>query len=139
MAAVTPLAPTVGVVAACDFLEVARVLTALHQERLQDRSPAAVQATLLDEGPYVCSTRTLYRILEDQGECRERRDQLVPPASQRPALLATAPHQLWSWDIPKLRGAAQWTSFYLYVILDVFRRYVAGWMVAPREGAELAE
>ncbi len=120
-------------------IERASVLTVLHEERFQDRSPAAVQATLLDEGQYLCSTRTMYRILEDEGESRERRDQLVHPAYQRPELLATAPNQLWSWDITKLRGPAKWTYFYLYVILDVFSRYVAGWMVAPREGAELAE
>jgi putative transposase len=94
---------------------------------------------LLDEGQYLCSTRTMYRILEDEGESRERRDQLVHPAYQKPELLATAPNQLWSWDITKLRGAAKWTYFYLYVILDVFSRYVAGWMVAPRESAELAK
>ena len=179
MGAVTQLAPTVGVLAACDFLGVARasfyrqrpvpsppeslalpptlpsarpaparalssierasVLAVLHAERFQDRSPAAVQATLLDEGRYLCSTRTMYRILADQGESRERRDQLVHPAYSKPELLATAPNQLWSWDITKLRGPAKWTYFYLYVILDVFSRYVAGWMVAPREGAELAK
>ena len=179
MDAVTHLAPTVGVVAACASLGVARasvyrqrpvlgppaspmpelalpsvrpsparalspveratVLTVLHEERFQDRSPAAVQATLLDEGQYLCSIRTMYRILEDEGETGERRDQLVHPAYQRPELLATAPNQLWSWDITKLRGAAKWTYFYLYVILDVFSRYVVGWMIAPREGAELAK
>jgi len=120
-------------------IERASVLTVLHEERFQDRSPAAVQATLLDEGQYLCSTRTMYRILEDQGESRERRDQLVHPAYRKPELLATGPNQLWSWDITKLRGPAKWTYFYLYVILDVFSRYVAGWMVAPREGAELAK
>jgi putative transposase len=120
-------------------LERAGVLSVLHAERFQDRAPAAVQATLLDEGQYLCSTRTMYRILAGQGESRERRDQLVHPAYQRPELLATAPNQLWSWDITKLRGAAKWTYFYLYVILDVFSRYVAGWMIAPREGAELAK
>jgi putative transposase len=120
-------------------VERATVLTVLHEERFQDRSPAAVQATLLDEGQYLCSIRTMYRILEDEGETGERRDQLVHPAYQRPELLATAPNQLWSWDITKLRGAAKWTYFYLYVILDVFSRYVVGWMIAPREGAELAK
>ena len=179
MDAVTHLAPTVGVFAACDFLGVARasfyrqrpvlgppaspapepalpserpaparalspaertsVLTVLHEERFQDRSAAAVQATLLDEGQYLCSTRTMYRILEQEGESRERRDQLVHPPYQKPELLATAPNQLWSWDITKLLGPAKWTYFYLYVILDVFSRYVAGWMVAHREAAELAK
>ena len=179
MDAVTHLAPTVGVIAACDCLGVARawfyrrrpvlgpsaspaakpalpaarltpartlsaaerarVLTVLHEERFQDRSPAAVQATLLDQGQYLCSTRTMYRILQQEGESRERRDQLVHPPYQKPELLATAPNQLWSWDITKLLGPAKWTYFYLYVILDVFSRYVAGWMVAHREGAELAK
>lgn len=100
--------------------ERARVLAVLHEERFQDRSPAAVQATLLDEGQYLCSIRTMYRILEQQGESRERRDQLVHPPYQKPQLLATAPNQLWSWDITKLLGPAKWTYFYLYVILDVF-------------------
>ena len=119
--------------------ERASVLAVLHEERFQDRSPAAVQATLLDEGQYLCSIRTMYRILEQEGESRERRDQLVHPPYQKPELLATAPNQLWSWDITKLLGPAKWTYFYLYVILDVFSRYVTGWMVAHREGAELAK
>jgi putative transposase len=119
--------------------ERATVLAVLHEERFQDRSPAAVQATLLDEGQYLCSTRTMYRILEQEGESGERRDQLVHPAYHKPELLATAPNQLWSWDITKLLGPAKWTYFYLYVILDVFSRYVVGWMVAPRESAELAK
>lgn len=127
-----------GPARALSSLERADVLAVLHEERFQDRSPAAVQATLLDEGQYLCSIRTMYRILQDEGESRERRDQLVHPAYQKPELLATAPNQLWSWDITKLRGAAKWTYFYLYVILDVFSRYVVGWMVAPREGAVLA-
>ena len=94
---------------------------------------------MLDEGQYRCSIRTMYRILEQEGETRERRDQLVHPPYQKPELLATAPNQLWSWDITKLLGPAKWTYFYLYVILDVFSRYVVGWMVAMRESAELAE
>src|SRR5664280_2167779 len=85
------------------------------------------------------STRTMYRILEQEGESRERRDQLVHPAYHKPELLATAPNQLWSWDITKLRGPAKWTYFYLYVLLDVFSRYVTGWMIAYREAAELAK
>jgi putative transposase len=119
--------------------ERASVLAVLHDERFQDRSPAAVQATLLDEGQYLCSIRTMYRILEQEGESHERRDQLVHPPYQKPELLATAPNQLWSWDITKLLGPAKWTYFYLYVILDVFSRYVTGWMVAHRESAELAK
>ena len=114
------------------------VRAVLNSERFQDCSPAAIQATLLDEGQYLCSTRTLYRVLEQDGATRERRDQLVHPPYQKPELLATAPNQLWSWDITKLRGPAKWSYFYLYVILDVFSRYVVGWMVAMREGAGLA-
>jgi putative transposase len=114
------------------------VRAVLNSERFQDCSPAAIQATLLDEGQYLCSTRTLYRVLEQDGATRERRNQLVHPPYQKPELLATAPNQLWSWDITKLRGPAKWSYFYLYVILDVFSRYVVGWMVAMREGAALA-
>jgi putative transposase len=115
------------------------VLAHLHGERFQDRSPASVYATLLDEGEYHCSIRTMYRLLEQRAESRERRDQLTHPPYQKPELLATAPNQLWSWDITKLLGPAKWTYFYLYVILDVFSRYVTGWMVAHRESAELAK
>jgi Integrase core domain len=111
----------------------------LSVPRFQDRSAAAVYATLLDEGEYHCSIRTMYRLLEQCGESRERRDQLTHPPYQKPELMATAPNQLWSWDITKLLGPAKWTYFYLYVILDVFSRYVAGWMVAYRESAELAK
>ena len=114
------------------------VLGHLHAERFQDRSPVEVYSTLLDEGVYCCSIRTLYRILAGEGEVRERRDQLTHPPYQKPQLLATGPNQLWSWDITKLLGPAKWTYFYLYVILDVFSRYVVGWMVADREGKELA-
>src|SRR5208283_4670671 len=115
------------------------VLARLHEERFQDRSPAAVYATLLDEGEYHCSIRTMYRLLDEHGEVRERRDQLTHPPYQKPELMATASNQLWSWDITKLLGPAKWTYFYLYVILDVFSRYVTGWMVAYRESAELAK
>jgi len=110
----------------------------LHSTRFQDCAPAAIQATLLDEGQYLCSTRTMYRVLEQDGSTRERRDQLTHPAYRKPELLATAPNQLWSWDITKLRGPVKWNYFYLYVILDVFSRYVVGWMIAPREAATLA-
>ncbi len=118
--------------------ERAKVLACLHEERFQDSSPAAVYATLLDEGHYHCSIRTMYRLLRSEGEVRERRDQLVHPAYSKPELLATGPNQLWSWDITKLPGPAKWTYFYLYVILDVFSRYVVGWMIADGESAELA-
>jgi putative transposase len=80
----------------------------------------------------------MYRVLGKDGATRERRDQLTHPPYQKPELLATGPNQLWSWDITKLRGPVKWTYFYVYVILDVFSRFVVGWMVAPREGAELA-
>jgi putative transposase len=114
------------------------VRAVLNSARFQDCAPAAIQATLLDEGQYLCSTRTMYRVLEQDGATRERRDQLTHPAYQKPELLAEAPNQLWSWDITKLRGPAKWTYFYLYVILDVFSRYVVGWMAALREGSGLA-
>ena len=124
---------------ALDAAERDAVLACLHQERFQNSAPAAVYATLLDEGLYHCSIRTMYRILESAGEARERRDQLVHPAYAKPELLATGPNQLWSWDITKLLGPAKWTYFYLYVILDVFSRYVVGWMVADGESSELAK
>src|SRR5665811_101764 len=114
-------------------------LAYLHEQRFQNCSPAAVCATLLDEGTYPCSIRTMYRLLAAEGESRERRDQLTHPAYTKHELLATAPNQLWSWDITKLMGPAKWTYFYLYVILDVFSRYVVGWMVAHRETAALAQ
>jgi putative transposase len=116
-----------------------QVLDQLHSERFRDRAPAEVFATLLDEGTYLCSIRSMYRILEQAGEVRERRDQLRHPNYQKPQLLATAPHQVWSWDITKLLGPVKWSYFYLYVILDIFSRYVVGWMVAERESAELAK
>jgi putative transposase len=115
------------------------VLAGLHEERFYNASPAAVYATLLDEGRYHCSIRTMYRILANVGETRERRDQLVHPPYKKPELLATGPNQLWSWDITKLLGPAKWTYYYLYVILDVYSRYVVGWMVADGESAELAQ
>jgi putative transposase len=114
-------------------------LDVLHEERFQDCAPAAIQATLLDEGRYLCSPRTMYRLLEQNGEVRERREQRIHPPYQKPELLATAPNQLWSWDITKLRGPVKWNYFYLYVILDVFSRYVTGWMVAERESGDLAK
>jgi putative transposase len=115
------------------------VLETLHEERFVDRSPAQVWATLLDEGRYLASERTMYRILAERGESRERRDQLVHPPYTRPELLAERPNELWSWDITKLLGPAKWTYFYLYVILDVFSRYVVGWTIQHRESARVAE
>ncbi len=114
------------------------VLEVLHSERFVDKSPSQVYACLLDEGRYLCSIRTMYRILEAAGEVRERRNQLRHPHYAKPELLATRANQLWSWDITKLKGPAKWTYFYLYVILDVFSRYVVGWMAAHRESAALA-
>jgi putative transposase len=111
----------------------------LNSERFQDKSPREVYATLMDEGRYLCSWRSMYRILDEHQEVRERRDQLRHPNYVKPELLATAPNQLWSWDITKLLGPSKWTYFYLYVILDVFSRYVVGWMIAERESAALAE
>lgn len=115
------------------------VLDALHSGRFVDRAPAEVYATLLDENTYLCSIRTMYRILDDNREVCERRDQLRHPHYQKPELLATAPNQVWSWDITKLLGPAKWNYFYLYVILDVFSRYAVGWLLATRESADLAQ
>ena len=115
------------------------VLALLHDPRFVDHAPAEVYATLLDAGQYLCSERTMYRLLAENAEVRERRDQLRHPVYAAPELLACRPNELWSWDITKLLGPAKWTYFYLYVMLDVFSRYVVGWMVAHRESATLAE
>jgi putative transposase len=168
MTAATELAERVGVSAACTALAVQRstyyrhrqpkraahprprpplalsapeeqrVISVLHSERFMDQSPTEVYATLLDERVYHCSARTMYRVLERHDELHERRRQLVRPAAVKPELLATAPNQVWSWDITKLLGPAKWTYFYLYVILDIFSRYVVGWMVAECESGSLA-
>lgn len=116
-----------------------QVLDVLHSERFVDCAPAQVYAQLLDEGIYLCSERTMYRLLERHGEVRERRDQLRHPNYSKPELLATAPNQVWSWDITKLLGPVKWSYYYLYVLLDIFSRYVVGWMVAERETAALAQ
>ena len=115
------------------------MLDTLHTPRFCDVSPAETYATLLDEGTYLASERTMYRILAAAGETGERRSQRIHPAYTKPELLATAPNEVWSWDITKLLGPAKWTYYYLYVILDVYSRYVVGWMVAYREQAVLAE
>ena len=120
-------------------VERAETLSVLRSPQFVDRAPAAVHATLLDQGRYLCSPRTMYRLLAAEGEVRERRNQLMHPHYQRPELLATAPNQLWSWDITKLKSVVKWTYFYLYVVLDIFSRYVVGWMVASRESAVLAK
>ena len=119
--------------------ERAQILALLNDDRFAELPPAEVYATLLDEGKYVCSMRTMYRILTEQAEVKERRRQLQHPRYAAPELLATGPNQLWSWDITKLKGPVKWTYFYLYVILDVFSRYVVGWMTACRESATLAQ
>ena len=119
--------------------ERAEVLNLLHQPGFVDLAPAQVVAKLLDEGRYSCSERTMYRLLAANHECRERRDQLRHPSYAAPQLLATAPNQVWSWDITKLLGPVKWSYYYLYVILDVFSRYTVGWMVAAKESGVLAE
>ena len=169
MTAVESASATMGVAAACDALGVSRaslyrqrqparspaprptppralapierqrVLATLDSERFLDQAPAQVHATLLDEGTYLCSSRTMYRLLEAAGEVRERRDQVRRPHYAAPELLATRPNEVWSWDITKLLGPVKWTYFYLYVILDIFSRYVVGWMIAPHESATLAQ
>jgi putative transposase len=117
-----------------------RLLELLHCERFVDSSPAQVYATLLDEGRYLASERTMYRLLEARnGGVRERRDQLTHPAYARPELLAERPNRLWSWDITKLKGPVKWTYFHLFVILDVFSRYAVGWTVQRRESASVAK
>ena len=119
--------------------EQAVLLDTLNSERFADTAPAAVYATLLDEDRYLGSVRTMYRLLAANGGGGERRRQLTHPAYTKPELLATAPNQVWSWDITKLKGPAKWTCFHLYVILDIFSRYVVGWLIAPRECSELAQ
>jgi len=116
-----------------------QVLEVLRSPRFVDRAPAQIWATLLDELIYYCSIRTMYRYLSANQEVKERRNQLHHPAYQKPELLAEAPNQVWSWDITKLRGPVKWTCFHLYVILDIFSRYVVGWMVAHQESAALAK
>jgi transposase InsO family protein len=113
------------------------VLDLLREPRFADLAPAEVYATLLDEGIYHCSIRTMYRILADNNEVRERRDQIRHPVYTKPELLAEAPNTVWSWDITKLMGPAKWTYFYLYVIIDIFSRRVVGWCVADAESAVL--
>jgi putative transposase len=163
------LAPTLGLTTACDVLQVPRscvyrarqptpaprpkaepiralseaeraaVHQTLNSERFADQAPREVYATLLDEGTYLCSPSTMYRVLDEHAEVRERRDQLRHPAYVKPELLATRPNQVWSWDITKLLGPAKWTYYYLYVMLDIFSRYVVGWLIADRESGSLAE
>ena len=122
---------------ALDEVERKTVLETLCSPRFVDRSPAEVAATLLDDGVWLCSERTMYRILADDAPVRERRNQLRHPEYDKPELMATGPNQVWSWDITKLRGPEKWKHIYLYVLIDIFSRYVVGWMVAERETAAL--
>jgi len=163
------LAPTTGVCAACEVVGVprssfyrarqpkppavprptpARALTpaereavrqVLNSERFVDQAPRQVYATLLDEETYLCHWRTMYRILESHQEVKERRNQRQHPPAAKPQLETTGPRQLWSWDITKLKGPVKWHHYYLYVILDVYSRFVVGWLLAEAESAELAE
>jgi len=114
-----------------------QILTYLTSERFMDLSVPEVHATLLDEGVYICSVRTMYRVLAKHRAVRERRDQKRHPRYEKPELLATDPNQVWSWDITKLKGPRKWSHYHLYVILDIYSRYVVGWMVAERESAVL--
>jgi len=116
-----------------------QVRQTLNSERFVDDAPREVYATLLDEGTYLCSPSTMYRILAKNSEIRERGDQVRHPNYLKPELLATGPNQVWSWDITKLLGPEKWTYYYLYVMLDIFSRYVVGWLLADRESSQLAE
>ncbi|WP_146776731.1 IS3 family transposase [Parafrankia sp. Ea1.12] len=124
---------------ALEAAERARVLAVLHDPRFADASPAQVWATLLDKGVYLCSQRTMYRLLAERGETGDRRAQALHPPKVKPELLAAGPNEVWTWDITKLPGPQKWTSYYLYVILDVYSRYVVGWTLADKESAALAE
>ena len=119
--------------------EEAQVLQVLHSERFVDMAPAEINAVLLDEGVYLCSVSTMYRLLRVRGEVRERRSLATHPARKKPELIAETPNQVWSWDITKLHGPAKWSYFYLYCIIDIYSRYIVGWMVAGCESAVLAE
>jgi len=126
--------------AALTSAEREQVLAVLHSDRFADAAPAQVWATLLDEGVYLASEATFYRLLRQvHGELTERRRQATHPAKVKPELVAHGPNQVWSWDITKLHGPAKWTYFYLYAVIDVYSRKTVGWMVASRESASLAE
>ena len=119
--------------------ERADVLCVLDSARFCDQSPAEVYASLLEEGTYLCSPRTMYRVLAANRQVRERRNQLRHPAYTRPELIADGPNQVWTWDITKLKTFEKFVYLHLYVLLDIFSRYVVGWMIADRESAALAE
>ena len=135
----TPPAPRPGSARALEPAEVEAILSVLNSERFCDKAPAEVWATLLDEGSYLASVSTMYRVLREQNLVRERRRIARHLPHQKPELVATKANEVWSWDITKLAGPHKWTWFHLYVILDVYSRYVVGWLVAPRERAPLAE
>ena len=124
---------------ALSAVERGEVLGVLHHDRFVDQAPASVYATLLDDGRYLCSVPTMYRLLRAEGEVRERRRQATHPATVKPELLATRPNAVWSWDITKLLGPVKWTYYSLYVVIDIYSRYVPGWLLATRETTELAE
>jgi putative transposase len=134
-----PKQPRAAPARALSDIERQAVLDVLHCQRFVDCAPVQVWATLLDEGRYLASERTMYRLLAARGEVRERRDQLTHPPYAKPELLAKRPNELWSWDVTKLKGPAKWTVFYLYVILDVFSRYIVGWTVQHRESGTIAK
>jgi putative transposase len=119
--------------------ERAGVRALLNSPDFVDKAPATVYHELLDEGVYVASVSTMYRVLREHGEVKERRRQAVHPARVKPELVATGPNEIWSWDITKLHGPAKWSYFHLYVIIDIYSRYVVGWLIAERESAVLAE
>ena len=118
--------------------ERAEVLDVLHSDEYLDSSPAEVNSDLLSKGRYICSIRTMYRVLESANEVRERRDRARRPVYHKPELVATAPNQVWSWDISKLRTGKPFSYLFLYVIMDIFSRYVVGWMIAERENSSFA-
>ena len=124
---------------ALSSVERKEVKALLDSDEFVDEAPRTVYAKLLDQGTYLCSPSTMYRILREHDEVRERRRQATHPAHKKPELIATRPNEVWSWDITKLHGPEKWTYFYLYVILDIWSRYVVGWMLARAERAELAK
>jgi putative transposase len=124
---------------ALSAVERAQVRAVLNSPEHVDKAPATVYHELLDSGAYLASVSTMYRVLREHDEVRERRRQGTHPARVKPELVATTPSTCWSWDITKLHGPAKWTYFYLYVILDIYSRYVVGWLIAAGESAVLAE
>jgi putative transposase len=124
---------------ALSLLERTQIKRVLDSDEFVDEAPATVYAKLLDQGRYLASVSTMYRVLHDHDEVRERRRQGTHPAHKKPELIATEPNSVWSWDITKLHGPEKWTYYYLYVILDIYSRYVVGWMLARAERAELSK